>query len=407
MKTSKIINDPVHGFIEIPKGILLDLIDTHYFQRLRRIKQLALSSLVYPGAEHTRFNHSIGAMFLTGQAMDVLRSKGVEISDEEYESTMMAILLHDIGHGPFSHALETVIMQGLHHEVMSRAIMENLNKEFDGRLTLAIQIFDGYYHKKFLHQLVSGQLDMDRMDYLVRDSYFTGVVEGLVSGDRIIKTLNVVNNELVVESKGIYSVEKFIVARRLMYWQVYLHKAVLSAEYMIVHILKRARELIYTQQKVWTNDTLEYFFSQNAIFATEINEETIRRYCELDDLDILYAVKQWRNSEDFVLRTLCENLLRRRLLKARIQDQKFSPSVVTELKKEYMKKWDISSHEAGYFVFSGEVSNLAYLQGVDEPITILHKDGRLQDIATASDMQNIGALSGLVTKYYLCRPGDL
>ncbi|MFN8397293.1 MAG: HD domain-containing protein [Bacteroidia bacterium] len=402
---NKIINDPVHGFIEIPRGIILDLIDTDVFQRLRRIKQLALSSLVYPGAVHTRFNHCIGAMHLTGQALDVLRSKGVPISNEEYEATLIAILLHDIGHGPFSHALESVILQGLHHERMSKAIMQHLNERFGGRLTLAIKIFEGTYPRKFLHQLVSSQLDMDRLDYLKRDSYFTGVVEGLVSASRIIKTLNVVDDRLVVEMKGIYSVEKFIVARRLMYWQVYLHRAVLAAEYMIVNILKRAKELMYTQNhKLWKTEALEFLFGQNTLLEPKITPEIIARYIELDDNDIMVAVKQWRHSGDKVLQVLCDNLLMRKLLKAKFQDSPVSDEVLQATRADFKRRMGLDDQEVKYFVFAGEVSNMAYSAGLQEPIEIVHKGGAIENISTASDMHNIMALSNQVKKYFICHP---
>ncbi len=401
---NKIINDPVHGFIEIPRGIILDLIDTDVFQRLRRIQQLALSSLVYPGAVHSRFNHCIGAMHLTGQALDVLRSKGTVISPQEYEATLIAILLHDIGHGPFSHALENVILQGLHHERMSQALMQHLNVQFGGRLNLAIQIFEGTYPRKFLHQLVSSQLDMDRLDYLKRDSYFTGVVEGLVSASRIIKTLNVVEDRLVVEIKGIYSVEKFIVARRLMYWQVYLHRAVLAAEYMIVNILKRAKELMYGQNKLWKTEALEFLFGQNTLLEPTITPEIITRYIELDDNDIMVAVKQWRRSGDRVLEMLCNNLLQRKLLKARLQDTPFSDAHIQELRLDARRRLGLSDQEVKYLVFSGEISNMAYKAGLQEPIEILHKDGTVENISTASDLHNIMALSNQVKKHFICYP---
>jgi HD superfamily phosphohydrolase len=404
MVSSKIINDPVHGFIEVPKGILLDLIDTEEFQRLRRIKQLALSSMVYPGAVHTRFNHCIGAMHLTREAMTHLRQRGVEISDDEFLGTLIAILLHDIGHGPFSHALESVIVQGLNHERMSIAIMRELNRRFNGRLETAIQIFEGRHPKAFLHQLVSGQLDMDRMDYLKRDSYFTGVVEGLVSDDRIIKTLDVADGRLVVASKGIYSVEKFIMARRLMYWQVYLHKAVLSAENMIVNILRRARELRYQQRNIWMNDALDFLFSQNQLVPVDITPDVIKRYIELDDEDIMFAIKQWRRSDDKVLQILCASVLQRRLLKARLQEAPVEAGEVSRLRDEWSRKLGLGKSEIEYFVFTGEVSNLAYLVGAQEPIGILYRDGTVKDITEASDMQNIAALSTPVRRHYLCHP---
>ena len=404
LNQNKIINDPVHGFIEIPRGIILDLIDTEVFQRLRRIKQLALSSLVYPGAVHTRFNHCIGAMHLTTQAMDTLRSKGVKISKAEYQATLIAILLHDIGHGPFSHALESVILQGLHHERMSEGMMHYLNLQFEGKLDLAIKIFQGNYSRKFLHQLVSSQLDMDRMDYLKRDSYFTGVVEGMVSADRIIKTLNVIDDRIVVEVKGIYSVENFIVARRLMYWQVYLHRAVLAAEYMIVHILKRAKELLYLQKPLWINDALEFLFSQNMIMEPEITPEIIRRYTELDDTDILVAIKEWAKSDDKILQLLCTNLMRRRLLKARMNDKPFSTKELGRLRLEYQRKYNITEEEVRFLVFTGEISNMAYQQSSGDHIEIYYKDGVVRNLTDASDMHNIEALSNPVKKYFICYP---
>lgn len=404
MQKHKIINDPVHGFIEIPKGVLLELIDTEQFQRLRRIRQLALSSLVYPGAIHSRFNHCIGAMFLTAQALDVLRQKGNEITDQEYESTLMAILLHDIGHGPFSHALENVILPGLHHERMSKAIMGFLNLQFKGRLDTAMEIFEGNYPKQFLHQLVSSQLDMDRMDYLVRDSYFTGVVEGLVSVDRIIKTLDVRENKLVVEAKGIYSVEKFIVARRLMYWQVYLHRAVLAAEYMIVNILQRARYLMNAGKPIWTSAPLQFFFTASESDFVNISAEVIDRYTQLDDEDILYAIKQWQHNEDQVLAFLCKGLLNRRLLKARFRNGPIPAAEVDQLKAATQKRLGIPEEAVHHLVFTGEVSNLAYLSSSSEPIIILHKNGQLEDISSASDMANIEALSKPVNKWFLCFP---
>lgn len=404
LKHTKIINDPVHGFIEIPKGILLDLIDTEAFQRLRRIKQLALSSLVYPGAVHTRFNHCIGAMHLTGQALDVLRNKGVDISEAEYEGTLMAILLHDIGHGPFSHALESVILPGLHHERMSKAIMLQLNDEFDGRLALAIDIFEGKYPRHFLHQLVSSQLDMDRLDYLKRDSYFTGVVEGLVSASRIIKTLQVKDGRIVVESKGIYSVEKFIVARRLMYWQVYLHKAVVSAEHMIVRILRRAKALMQQGVELWKTEALEFLFSASTQAQTEITPEIIQRYIELDDNDIMVAVKQWAKSSDPVLKMLCSNLLVRKLLKVQVQTTPIPAERLAELRALHAKRLGMSEEEISYIVFDGEVSNMAYLAGAEDHIDILFKDGSTKSLTEASDMPMIEALSSPVTKYFVCFP---
>lgn len=401
MTPKKIFNDPVHGFIEVPKGILLELIDSEIFQRLRRIRQLALTSLIYPGAIHSRFNHALGAMYLMQQALETLSSKGIEISPEEKEAAQIAILLHDLGHGPFSHALENVIISGLHHETMSRSLMDKLNSEYGGRLSLAIQIFEDEYPKKFLHQLVSGQLDMDRMDYLMRDSFFTGVAEGIVGTDRIIKTLNVHDNALVVEHKGIYSVEKFIIARRLMYWQVYLHKAVIAAEYMLVHVLKRARFLYLSGQKIWMNETLTWFFTNDFPDTKLIPDEAVEHFIRLDDEDILYALKQWQYSQDETLVKLCKGLLHRKLLKAKLQDQPFSEQEVEQLRK-------VSGlTDAEYFIFTGSVSNLAYLGNQKEPIIIQYKDGSVSDLAQASDMHNIEALASPVKKYFLCWPESI
>ncbi|MEL6195146.1 MAG: HD domain-containing protein [Bacteroidota bacterium] len=400
---TKIINDPVHGFIELPRGILLKLIDTPAFQRLRHIKQIGLSSLVYPGAMHSRFNHALGAMHLMRQALDVLRRKSVDISDEEYEAALIAILLHDIGHGPFSHALEFVIIPDLHHEDMSLALMHYLNKKFDGKLDMAIDIFTGNYKKPFLHQLVSSQLDMDRMDYLIRDSFFTGVAEGVVGIDRIIKTLNVHNNQLVCESKAIYSVEKFIIARRLMYWQVYLHKAAVAAEYMVVNILKRVRELRDQGETVPIHGPLEFFYEQK-VQKGSITQEIIEKFIQLDDSDVEFAVKQWKSHPDYILSSLCKNVVSRRLLKIRLQNDPFKEEDIQEYKDALVAKEGFSEEEVKYFVFTGELVNQAYFQNSKEPIMVWFKSGELQDIVTASDMQNLGSLSHPMKKYYLCHP---
>ncbi|MEM6763980.1 MAG: HD domain-containing protein [Bacteroidota bacterium] len=400
---TKIINDPVHGFIEIPRGILLNLIDTSAFQRLRHIKQIGLSSLVYPGAIHSRFNHALGAMHLMRQALDTLRRKSIDISEEEYEAALIAILLHDIGHGPFSHALEFVIIPDLHHEDMSLALMHHLNEKFEGELSLAIDIFTDSYPKKFLHQLVSSQLDMDRMDYLIRDSFFTGVAEGIVGIDRIIKTLNVYENQLVCESKAIYSVEKFIIARRLMYWQVYLHKAAVAAEYMVVNILKRARQLTEGGVTVPIYGPLAYFFGKE-VQKEKIDREIIEKFIQLDDTDIEFAIKQWQFHDDYILSTLCKNVIRRKLLKAHLHNEPVEESRIQELKESLSKRQGFTEEETGYFVFTGEMVNQAYFQNSKEPILIWFKSGELLDIVTASDMNNLGNLSYPIKKYYLCQP---
>ncbi len=403
LKLSKIINDPVHGFIEVPKGTILGLIDTPAFQRLRRIKQLGQSSLVYPGATHTRFSHALGALHLMRQALDVLRRKSVGISDKEYEAALIAILLHDIGHGPFSHALESSIIPGLHHEDMSVALMNFLNEQFHGKLDLAIRIFEGTYPRTFLHQLVSSQLDMDRMDYLIRDSFFTGVAEGVVGIDRIIKTLNVYDERLVCESKGIYSVEKFIVARRLMYWQVYLHKAALAAEYMIVNSLKRARELYRNGSSIFVGKPLEYFFNLD-IHPKDLTQDVLVRYIQLDDNNIEYAIKQWQYHPDTILSDLCKRLLSRNLLKVNLRNTPFDEEEIRQYQTEAMHNCNYTSEEIDYFVQTGKISNQAYLKESQEPIMIWFKSGELKDLVDVSDVQNIAALSEPVVKYFLCYP---
>ncbi|MEL6676021.1 MAG: HD domain-containing protein [Bacteroidota bacterium] len=402
-KLSKIINDPVHGFIELPRGIILDLIDTPVFQRLRRIKQLGLSTLVYPGAVHTRFNHALGAMHLMRQALDVLKRKKVEISKKEYKAALIAILMHDVGHGPFSHALEHVIIPGLHHERLSLAMMRYLNKQFKNKLSLAIDIFEGNYHRPFLHQLVSSQLDMDRMDYLVRDSFFTGVVEGMIGVDRIIKILNVFNEELVCEDKGIYSLEKFVVSRRLMYWQVYLHKAAMAAEHMLVHILKRVRALYEQGKPPFMDENLRFFF-EHQVDHEDISKEVIERYIQLDDNDIEFAVKKWQFEADKVLSELCQRLLSRNLLKIRISEAPFSEALIAEKKAAYQAAKNLNEEEAEYFFFTGKVTNQAYLENSNEPINIYYKSGKLTDLAEASDIRNVHALATSVVKYYACFP---
>ncbi|MEO0581049.1 MAG: HD domain-containing protein [Bacteroidota bacterium] len=406
MKPPKIINDPVHGFIEIPRGLILNVIDTPSFQRLRRIKQLGQSSFVYPGAVHTRFNHAMGAMHLMRQALDVLRRKKVEISKQEYKAAMLAILMHDIGHGPFSHALEHVIIPDLHHEQMSLALMHHLNKVFRGKLDTAIEIFEGKYERRFFHQLVSGQLDMDRMDYLIRDSFFTGVAEGIVGIDRIIKILNVHNNQLVCEDKGIYSLEKFILARRLMYWQVYLHKAAMSAEYTIVNILKRVRLLVDAGEEVYLDENLGYFF-HNAVNPNNLTEEVIERYIQLDDNDIEFSIKKWQQSHDPVLADLCHRIQSRKLLKIRLQNTPFDEEMIAESREKLAKKWKIAEKDTAYYVFSGQVSNQAYVENSREPILIRYKSGDLVDLSSASDLPNIHALSTPVVKYFFCAPEEM
>ncbi len=400
----KIFNDPVYGFVSLPFEIIYDLIDHPYFQRLRRIKQLGLTNLVYPGALHTRFHHAMGAMHLMGQAIDVLRSKGNKITDEEAEGVTIAILLHDIGHGPFSHALENSIVSNIHHEVLSELFMNRLNQEFDGRLNLAIKIFQNKYPKKFLHQLVSSQLDMDRLDYLKRDSFFTGVSEGVISSDRIIKMLNVVNDELVVEAKGIYSIEKFIIARRLMYWQVYLHKTVLSAESLLVNILKRAKELAEKKVELFCTPSLKTFLYNKYNKKDFINNpELIDLFAQLDDNDITTSIKVWANHNDIVLSMLCKQLINRKLLKVELRNQAFKQETIKPIKERIKKLYKLNDKEVAYFVFSGAVTNDAY-RADKIRINILTKEGKVMDITEASDQLNIDMLSKTVKKYYLCYP---
>lgn len=403
----KIINDPIYGFVTLQDDIIYDLINHPYFQRLRRIKQLGLTNLVYPGAIHTRFHHAIGAMHLMNEALLVLQSKGVTITKEEFKSSLIAILLHDIGHGPFSHALEHSIVKEIRHEDVSAMFMDALNKEFKGKLTMAIKIFKGEYKKKFLHQLVSSQLDMDRLDYLKRDSFFTGVSEGIISTDRIIKMLNVAKGNLVVEAKGIYSIEKFLIARRLMYWQVYLHKAVLSAEMLLVNILKRAKELSGKGKELFATPTLSLFLKNHFRHADfKKQPELLARFAELDDYDILASIKVWADGEDFVLRTLCANFLNRNLYRTELQSQPISSAYKKQLVRKTMKKYNISEKESSYFVFADTVNNRAY-NSSNFSIYILFSSGKLMDVAYASDLLNIRALSKVVSKHFICYPKGL
>lgn len=400
----KIINDPIYGFVTLPDDLVYDLINHPIFQRLRRIKQLGLTNLVYPGALHTRFHHAIGAMYLMTEAIQVLKSKDIKITDEESRAAIVAILLHDIGHGPFSHALEHTIVKGIHHEDISTMLMDELNKTFNGQLTLAIKIFEDKHPKKFLHQLVSSQLDMDRLDYLNRDSFFTGVSEGVVSSDRIIKMLNVKNGELVIEAKGIYSVENFLIARRLMYWQVYLHKTVLSAEKLLVNILKRAKELSLNGEDLFATPALSLFLKNNFSRKDFISKpELLQQFVLLDDYDIMASVKVWATDKDVVLSLLCKNLIDRNLYKIELQNKNFAPAQQNLLLEKVMKKYKITKKEASYFVFTENVNNSAYNSSKFQ-IHILQKDGTLIDVAKASDQLNLKMLSKKVTKYFLCYP---
>lgn len=395
-KRPKILNDPIYGFITIP-GELLQLIDHPWFQRLRRIKQLGLTDLVYPGALNTRFHHVIGAMHLMTQAIDVLRQKGHEISEEESFGARVAILLHDIGHGPFSHTLEHSLIEGTDHEAIGAWVMDELNKQYDGLLSMGIAIFRDEYPKRFLHQLVSGQLDMDRLDYLNRDSFYTGVSEGIVGNERIIKMLEVKDDRLVVEEKGIYSVEKFLVARRLMYWQVYLHKTVVAAEMMLVEILKRAKYLVSNGESVFCAPHMERFLSGNVQMG---DMQTLEDFMLLDDHDIMSAVKVWMGHTDPILSKLSYDLIHRNTFRIELRNIPFSENEMVEFRRAHAKKLNVSEQDAMHFVLTGKLANNAY-DPRHEQIGILYKNGTLEDIGEASDNLNIHALSNTVEKYFL------
>ncbi len=399
----KIINDPVYGFITIDHPLILQIISHPYYQRLRNIHQMAFAHLVYPGAVHSRLHHSLGAYHLMCMALAELRSKGIEITAEEELGAKVAILLHDIGHGPFSHALEHELIKDVHHEEISILLMHKLNAEFNGQLKTAIEIFTDNYPKKFLHQLVSGQLDVDRMDYLNRDSFFTGVSEGVIGYDRIIKMLTVKDGELMVEEKAIYSIEKFLVSRRLMYWQVYLHKTVLAAEMMLVKIIHRAKELLADDKEVNAASPELNFFLKNFRIQTPI-EQHLDMFCRLDDHDVMATIKNWCQHPDEILSTLCRSLVERKLLKVKLQSAAFEETMVKEKTKEVCGVLGISEKEAGYFVFTGIARNTTYDPG-DERINILFKDGTIKDIS-AVDNALISVKSGLaygeVKKHYIC-----
>ncbi|MFK7948711.1 MAG: HD domain-containing protein [Saprospiraceae bacterium] len=403
MNKRKIINDPVYGFITIPFDLVFDLIEHPIFQRLRRIKQLGLTHYVYPGALHTRFHHALGAMHLMQQAIKVLRQKDVKITKEEEQAAIIAILLHDIGHGPFSHTLEHTIIN-IHHEDLSVFLMETLNKHFDGQLDLAIKVFKKEYHKKFLYQLVSSQLDMDRMDYLNRDSFFTGVAEGVIGYDRIIKMLSVVNNELVVEEKGIYSIEKFLIARRIMYWQVYLHKTVISAEQMLIRALSRAKFLSQNGEKVFASDSLSYFVQQSILpkDLIQYKKEILYHYTQLDDVDIVSSLKHWCSHKDKVLALISHGLINRQLFRIEIQEEPFKSDKINRLRHNVRLKVgnDISDNDLEYLVFTGSESNRIYSKGKQE-IKVKFKNGSVKPISNVSDFE-ISPKS--VTKFYICYP---
>ena len=402
----KILNDPVHGFIGLPNDLIFDIIEHPYFQRLRRIMQLGLTHLVYPGALHTRFSHALGSMHLMMEAIEVLKQKGQIITDEEAIAANIAILLHDIGHGPFSHALEHSIVESMSHEDISEIFMDCLNEAFNGRLTMALDIFKGNYPKKFLHQLVSGQLDVDRLDYLTRDSFFTGVSEGIIGTERIIKMLNVWDGELVVDIKGIYSIEKFLVSRRLMYWQVYLHKTVLSAEQLMIKILKRAKQLSQSNIEVFATPALSVFLKNNYQKNDFIeNKSLIEAFSQLDDFDIFSSIKVWQMHDDKILSKLSKNLVNRNLYKIELQNKPFCNERISELKEKISKHYDINDEETDFFVFTTDVVNNAY-DIKHENINILLKNNVVKDITEASDQLNAAFLDKIVKKYLLCYPKE-
>jgi len=412
LNKKKIVNDPVYGFIDFPANKIFDLVEHPWFQRLRRIKQLGLTELVYPGAIHTRFHHALGATHLMQLALDVLQSKGQEITKAEAEGAYLAILLHDIGHGPFSHALEHHIVN-VAHEDISLIFMNELNNTMNGALDLAIDIFTNKYHKGFLHQLVSGQLDVDRLDYLRRDSFFTGVSEGVVSSDRILKMLDVVDDNLVVEKKGIYSIEKYLIARRLMYWQVYLHKTVNSAEQMLLSILKRAKQLAKQGVDLFASPSFQFFLYHDveisdfeSIAATSNNCSVLNEFSRLDDNDLISSIKVWTNHSDKTLAELCKQLINRKLFRTIIQEKPFDKAQIENLTKKVAESYKISIEDSAFFVISDSMENSTYHQNTDK-ILIKEKTGEVTEIVNVADMLNIRALSGTVSKYFLSYPKEI
>ncbi|MBR4897348.1 MAG: HD domain-containing protein [Prevotella sp.] len=402
MNDFKVINDPVFGFIKIPRGLLLDIVKHPLFQRLSRINQLGLASVVYPGARHTRFQHSLGAFHLMSEAILSLQHKGIFIFDSEAEAVEAAILMHDIGHGPFSHVLENTLISGISHEDISLLMMEQINRDLGGQLNLAIKIYKDQYPKRFLHQLISSQLDMDRLDYLRRDSFFTGVTEGNIGSARIIKMLNVVDDRLVVDQKGIYSIENYLTSRRLMYWQVYLHKTAVACEKVLVNMLTRAKDLVRQGKPVFASPALAYFL-QNDIDARwfEHHEEALRRYEELDDSDIWSAMKAWKNSDDKLLSTLATDMLDRHLFRVEVLDEPPSQQRIDELQSQIATSMGIDREDARYLMSVNTIQKDMYAVD-DDSIGILYKDGTIRDIAEASEILNVALLSKKIRKYYLC-----
>ena len=404
---NKIINDPIYGFITVKDPLIYELIDHPYFQRLRRISQLGLTYLVYPGAYHTRFHHAIGAMHLMGRAIYTLRHKGHEITPEEERGVLIAILLHDVGHGPFSHALEHTLIPGVSHEALSLKIMEELNQEFDGALTLAIDIFTNNHPKAFLHQLISSQLDMDRLDYLRRDSFYSGVTEGSVNSERLLTMLNVKDDQLVVDSKGIYSIEKFLVARRLMYWQVYMHKTVLSAEFMLVNILKRAKYLSTQGVALTGTQALKHFLHADYTWNDfEENPAILKKFLELDDFDVMSGIKDWANHSDLILSDLSGRIINRNLLKIRLQETPFEEELAEKMAEGIRNQYGFTHGEERYMLIVDKVKNHAY-NNKKGHINLLYKDGHTSDISTAADQMTINALSEPVERHFICFPREL
>jgi len=404
----KILNDPVYGFIDIPKGVSFQIIEHEYFQRLRRIKQLGLTYYVYPGAIHSRFQHTLGATHLMSIALNTLRTKGIDISDKEYAAATQAILLHDIGHGPFSHSLEKTIVNGISHEDISLELMSFFNKKHEHQLDLAIQVFQNKYPKHFLHQLVSSQLDVDRLDYLLRDSFFTGVSEGIVGSDRIIKMLNVSDNKLVVDVKGVYSIEKFLIARRLMYWQVYLHKTVLVAEQLLLKILQRAKELAEKGETIFATPAFEFFLYNNIQKGdlhqkTNLKSSVLELFMLLDDNDILASIKVWRNHPDIILSNLSKRLIDREFYHIELGKQEIKIEDIEKIKQKILSTYKIKEEHLHYFLLTGSISNNTYSK-FDDRINILQKDKQLIDIAEASDILELSALSKTVEKHFVAYP---
>lgn len=402
---SKIINDPVYGFISIPDDLVFDIVEHAYFQRLRRIRQLGLTFYVYPAAVHTRFQHALGSVHLMTTALEVIQRKGYSLAQVDWQGAILAILLHDVGHGPFSHALEDVFVDDINHEKLSLLFMEELNVEFNGALETAISIFNGKHPRKFLHQLVSSQLDMDRLDYLRRDSFFTGVTEGSIGSERIIKMLRVVDDELVVDRKGIYSIEKFLIARRLMYWQVYLHKTVIAAEKMLIKTLERARQLGEAGEHVFAPPVLSEFLFKGKMNPRKMNssKEFLDAFAKLDDNDIFSALKSWIDHKDPVLAGLADGMLNRKLPAIRIQSEPFDPEQVRSLQKVVSRKEGISLEDSKYLVYTSTISNSAYNED-NEQVMLWENPGRLVELSKASDMINYSMLSKAKNKYFICFP---